>query len=51
MLLIFCGDNLPGLDGIGPLEEFELILLESGLAMERSLLAKREKQVQGRRGP
>ena len=49
VLLIFYGDNLPGPDSIGPLEELELILLESGLAMERSLLAKREKHLQGRR--
>ncbi len=48
VLLIFYGDNLPAQGDVGPLEEFELVLLEAGLAMERSSLARREKHVQGR---
>ncbi len=48
VLLIFYGDNLPGLQPIGPLEEFELIILEAGLAIERSTLARREQHLQTR---
>ncbi len=48
VLLIFYGDNLPSIEPLGPLEEFELVLLEAGLAMERSSVAKREKHLLGR---
>ncbi|MCP3962091.1 MAG: DUF4388 domain-containing protein [bacterium] len=43
--LIFYGDNLPGLHPLGPLEDLEVAMIEAGLAMEKSSLAKREKHL------
>ncbi len=48
VLLVFYGDNLPGQEALGALEELELVLLEAGLAMERSALAKRAKHLEER---
>ncbi len=48
VLLIFYGDNLPGVESLGALEELELVLLEAGLAMERSVLARRAKHLEQR---
>ncbi len=48
VLLIFYGDNLPGSDPIGELEGFDVVLLDAGLAMEKSSLAKREQLLKGR---
>ncbi len=48
VLLIFYGDNLPSLEPLGALEELELVLLEAGLAMERSAVAKKARHLEDR---
>ena len=41
ILLTFYGDNLPENEPIGPVDELEVVMIHAGLAMEKSLLAKR----------
>ncbi len=41
VLLIFYGDNLPGGEPIGPVDELEVVMLHAGLAMEKNALARR----------
>ena len=51
VLLILYGDNLPGADPIDDLGNLDVVLLDAGLAMERSSLAKRQRLLEGRRRP
>lgn len=50
VLLIFHGDNLPGSQPIGELDEFDLVLLHAGLAMEKQVLATKIKYLESRQG-
>lgn len=51
VLLILYGDNLPSADPIGDLEGLGTVLLDAGLAMEKSSLAKRQRLLEGRQRP
>jgi hypothetical protein len=46
--LLFCGDNAPGEESFGNLEEVEAAMEELGLSLEREALATRRRQVEFR---
>lgn len=50
-LLIFYGDNLPGNEPIGPVDELEVVLLHAGLAMEKNALAKKIERLEALDSP
>lgn len=41
VLLVFYGDNVPGGEAIGDVDELEVVMLHAGIVMEKNLLAKR----------
>ncbi len=46
MRLVLYGDNHPDGEPIGPTDELELVLLQTGVAMERAALAERVQQLE-----
>lgn len=49
VVLIFYGDNIPGNAPIGPIDDLELLMIEGGLVIEKSLLESRLKAFDERR--
>ncbi|HYN20575.1 MAG TPA: DUF4388 domain-containing protein [Thermoanaerobaculia bacterium] len=49
VVLIFYGDNVPGNAPIGPIDDLELLMIEGGLVIEKSLLESRLKAFDERR--
>ena len=50
VIALLYGDNLPSRDPIGPIEGLEVLLMEAGLAMEKTTLEIRLKTLQSRLG-
>jgi len=46
--MVFYGDNHPGGEPIGDLEELELVMLQAGLAIEKAFLEKKLRSVENR---
>jgi hypothetical protein len=49
--VVFYGDNLPDGREVGPLDALEYAVTEAALAMERTVVASREKSLEGKRPP